>query len=50
MKDGRTITGRRLNEDTKTVQVIDSQEKLMSILKRFNCHLLRMPQASGYRS
>jgi len=32
--DGRTITGRRLNEDTKTVQLIDSEEKLVSIAKR----------------
>ena len=34
MKDGRTITGRRLNEDTKTVQLIDSQERLLSLAKR----------------
>jgi putative heme-binding domain-containing protein len=33
MKDGRTITGRRLNEDTYTVQLIDSQERLHSIAK-----------------
>jgi len=33
MKDGKTITGRRLNEDTKTVQLIDSQERLLSIVK-----------------
>lgn len=32
--DGRTITGRRLNEDTKTVQLIDSEERLVSIAKR----------------
>ena len=32
--DGRTITGRRLNEDTKTVQVIDSEERLHSLAKR----------------
>ena len=32
--DGRTITGRRLNEDTKTVQLIDSEERLLSIAKR----------------
>lgn len=32
--DGRTITGRRLNEDTKTVQLIDSEERLLSINKR----------------
>lgn len=33
MKDGRTITGRRMNEDTYTVQVIDDKEKLQSIVK-----------------
>ena len=32
--DGKTITGRRLNEDTKTVQLIDSEERLLSIAKR----------------
>ena len=32
--DGRTITGRRLNEDTRTVQLIDSEERLVSIAKR----------------
>jgi len=33
-RDGKTVTGRRLNEDTYTVQVIDSQERLLSIAKR----------------
>ena len=33
MKDGKTINGRRLNEDTLTVQLIDEHEKLMSIDK-----------------
>ena len=33
MKDGRTITGRRLNEDTYTVQLIDDKERLHSIAK-----------------
>jgi cytochrome c oxidase cbb3-type subunit 3 len=32
-KDGRTIAGRRLNEDTYTVQVIDEQERLVSLVK-----------------
>ena len=32
-KDGRTINGRRLNEDTLTVQLIDEHEKLMSLDK-----------------
>jgi putative heme-binding domain-containing protein len=33
MKNGATITGRRLNEDTYTVQLMDSQEQLRSIPK-----------------
>jgi putative heme-binding domain-containing protein len=33
MKDGRTIRGRRLNEDTHTVQIIDEGEQLLSIRK-----------------
>jgi putative heme-binding domain-containing protein len=32
-KDGRTIRGRRLNEDTYTVQLIDDQEHLVSLVK-----------------
>jgi putative heme-binding domain-containing protein len=32
-RDGRTIRGRRLNEDTFTVQVIDDAERLVSIDK-----------------
>lgn len=31
--DGRTIKGRRFNEDTFSVQLIDSQDQLLSILK-----------------
>jgi putative heme-binding domain-containing protein len=34
MKDGRTITGRRFNEDTFTVQLIDQQEGLVSLEKK----------------
>jgi len=34
MKDGRTLTGRRFNEDTFTVQLIDQQEKLYSLEKK----------------
>jgi len=34
MKDGRTLTGRRVNEDTFTVQVIDQQERLLSLEKK----------------
>lgn len=32
-RDGKTITGRRLNEDTYTVQIIDAQERLISLSK-----------------
>lgn len=32
-KDGRTINGRRLNEDTASVQLIDENERLHSFLK-----------------
>jgi len=32
-KDGRTIRGRRLNEDTYSVQIIDDQERLVSLMK-----------------
>ena len=33
MDDGEIITGRRLNEDTYSVQMIDSQERLRSLVK-----------------
>ena len=32
-KDGKAINGRRLNEDTYTVQIIDEQERLVSLTK-----------------
>jgi hypothetical protein len=32
-KDGKVITGRRLNEDTYAVQLIDEQERLISLEK-----------------
>jgi cytochrome c1 len=32
-RDGRTLRGRRLNEDTYTVQIIDEQEQLQSLEK-----------------
>ncbi len=32
-RDGVTITGRRLNEDTHTLQLIDSNERLVSVSK-----------------
>ena len=34
MQDGRTLTGRRVNEDTFTVQLIDQQERLHSLEKK----------------
>jgi putative heme-binding domain-containing protein len=34
MRDGGTIRGRRLNEDTHTVQLIDDKERLVSVLKK----------------
>jgi putative heme-binding domain-containing protein len=33
LKDGRTLNGRRLNEDTYTVQLIDEKEQLHSLVK-----------------
>ena len=32
-RDGKTIRGRRLNEDTYTIQLIDDEERLMSLTK-----------------
>ncbi len=32
-RDGETIAGRRLNEDTYAVQLIDTKEQLRSLLK-----------------
>jgi putative heme-binding domain-containing protein len=32
-RGGKVITGRRLNEDTYSVQIIDSEERLVSLLK-----------------
>lgn len=32
-KDGKTVTGRRLNEDTYSVQLVDEQEHLVSLNK-----------------
>ena len=34
MRDGKTIRGRRLNEDTHTVQIIDDSERLISVVKK----------------
>ena len=32
-KDGGTLTGRRLNEDTFSLQLLDSDERLISVMK-----------------
>ena len=32
-RDGKVISGRRLNEDTYTVQLIDEQERLVSLIE-----------------
>jgi putative heme-binding domain-containing protein len=50
-RDGKTIRGRRLNEDTYTVQVIDEKEQLLSIdktdIKEFEAAKASpMPQAA----
>ena len=34
LRDGTVVTGRRLNEDTHTVQIIDERERLVSLDKR----------------
>src|SRR5262245_35410318 len=34
MRDGKTLRGRRLNEDTHTVQIIDDKERLVSVVKK----------------
>ena len=31
--DGKVVTGRRLNEDTYSVQLVDSEEHLVSLMK-----------------
>jgi putative heme-binding domain-containing protein len=33
MKDGKTVTGRRLNEDTYSIQLMDESGHLRSLLK-----------------
>jgi hypothetical protein len=32
-KNGKVVTGRRLNEDTWSVQLIDTEERLVSLAK-----------------
>jgi putative heme-binding domain-containing protein len=50
-KDGKVINGRRLNEDTYSVQLIDSQERLVSLdkadLKEYA--ILKTSPMSSYR-
>jgi mono/diheme cytochrome c family protein len=50
-KDGKVITGRRLNEDTYTVQLIDEQERLVSLVKDNlrEYGLVRRTSMPGYR-
>ena len=38
-KDGRTIHGRRFDEDTFTVQLIDAQENMLSIRKSISANM-----------
>jgi len=50
-KDGKVITGRRLNEDTFSVQLIDTQEQLISLekaeLKQYE--VIRTSSMKSYR-
>jgi len=50
-KDGRTITGRRFDEDTFSVRLIDSQGRLLSIQKsdisRYDVNATNMPSYKG---
>ena len=50
-RDGRTISGRRLNEDTYTVQLIDEQEHLVSLVKADlrEYHILTVSPMPSYR-
>ena len=56
LRDGTVVTGRRLNEDTFTVQLVDSNERLVSLdraaireytrsARSRRCH--RMPMSSA---
>jgi putative heme-binding domain-containing protein len=49
--DGKVVTGRRLNEDTYTVQVIDEQERLVSLVKASlrEYNLVRRTAMPSYR-
>lgn len=50
-RDGKVINGRRLNEDTYTVQLIDEQERLVSLVKANlrEYGLLRRTSMPAYR-
>jgi quinoprotein glucose dehydrogenase len=45
-RDGRTIRGRRLNEDTFTVQLMDEQQRLVSLSKADLRSLQALPTSS----
>jgi putative heme-binding domain-containing protein len=49
-RDGRTVTGRRLNEDTYSVQLIDAQDRLVSLVKQDlkQYELLKKSPMPGY--
>jgi cytochrome c oxidase cbb3-type subunit III len=49
-RDGRAVTGRRLNEDTYSVQLIDAQEELVSLVKEElrEYELLKKSPMPGY--
>jgi len=48
-KDGRTIRGRRVNEDTYTIQLIDEQSRLVSLIKA-DLRSLDLPATSSMPS
>jgi cytochrome c oxidase cbb3-type subunit 3 len=50
-RDGRVITGRRLNEDTFSVQMLDDKEQLVSLTKSDlkEYEILKTPKMPSYR-
>ena len=50
-RDGRVITGRRLNEDTYSVQMLDDKEQLVSLTKSDlkEYEVLKTPKMPSYR-
>ena len=50
-RDGKVFTGRRLNEDTYTVQMLDDKEQLVSLMKSDlkEYEVLKTPKMSSYR-